>query len=615
MRPQSIRRTLGFGLLAVAAVGVIGVAYRWSEAYVLRDTAGLGRAAMTLHVENIRGWLGRYRALPHVYAQDAHMKALLRDPANPALIAAANRQLEVWNMATGAADTYVLDRTGTAIAASNWDQEATFVGRNYAFRPYYSQAMQGRLGRFFALGTQSGKRGYYFSHPVRDGNEIIGVTVVKAGVAAIEEELRASPHEIYVTGPAGVILLASHPDWRLKTIQPLDETALDRIRANRQFEIDRLKPVDFGPPAQHPSGEKLVVARPDRSDSAPREFLYLSQAMTVEGWTLHLLMDTRVARTQILTAVLLAASLLLAAALVGTLVWQRRRRLVERLSEREQAQITLERTVNERTADLRTANLLLEAEVVERKAAEEELRRAQTELIQAGKLAALGQMAAALSHEFNQPLTAIRTYADNAIAFLERGRDDDAQTNIGRISKLTERMAELSKHLSNFARKPRDTVDAVSLIGALHETLELLRGRLEAADIEPLIDAPDNAWVLGGHVRLQHVIMNLVTNALDAVREQDRPQLSIAVQAGPQETRLVVEDNGQGISGESLEQIFDPFFTTKEVGQGLGLGLSISFNIVKDFGGTLRAENRQEGGARFTVTLQTAAAPAEAAAE
>ena len=614
MRPPSIQRTMVFGLLAVAAVGAIWLAYRWSEAYVLRDTASLGRAAVTLHVENIRGWLGRYRALPHIYAQDAHMKALLRDPTNPALIATANRQLEVWNMATGAADTYVLDRQGTTIAASNWDQDATFVGKNYAFRPYYSQAMQGRLGRFFALGTQSGKRGYYFSHPVRDGNEIVGVMVVKAGVAAIEEELRVSPHEIYVTGPEGVILLASHPDWRLKTLEPLDAETLDRIRTNRQFEIDRLKPVDFGPDKRHPSGERLMVARPDRSDSAPREFLHLSQPMTVEGWTLHLLMDLRGARTQILTAVLLAASLLLATALVGTLVWQRRRRLVERLSEREQAQITLERTVNERTADLRTANLLLEAEVVERKAAEEELRRTQTELIQAGKLAALGQMAEALSHEFNQPLTAIRTYADNAIAFLERGREDEAQTNIRRISKLTERMAELSKHLSTFARKPRDTVGAVSLTGALQETLELLRGRLEKAGIRPRIDAPDDAWVLGGHVRLQHVIMNLITNALDAVREQDQPDLWITVQAGPDETRLVVEDNGQGIARENLEKIFDPFFTTKEVGQGLGLGLSISFNIVKDFGGTLQAENRDGDGARFTVALRTAA-PAEEAAE
>ena len=614
MRPPSIQRVMVFGLLAVAAVGAIWLAYRWSEAYVLRDTASLGRAAVTLHVENIRGWLGRYRALPHIYAQDAHMKALLQDPTDPDLIATANRQLEVWNMATGAADTYVLDRQGTTIAASNWDQDATFVGKNYAFRPYYSQAMQGRLGRFFALGTQSGKRGYYFSHPVRDSNEIVGVMVVKAGVAAIEEELRVSPHEIYISGPEGVILLASHPDWRLKTLEPLDAETLDRIRTNRQFEIDRLKPVDFGPDRRHPSGERLVVARPDRSDSEPREFLHLSQPMTVEGWTLHLLMDLRGARTQILTAVLLAASLLLAAALVGTLVWQRRRRLVERLSEREQAQITLERTVNERTADLRTANLLLEAEVVERKAAEEELRRTQTELIQAGKLAALGQMAAALSHEFNQPLTAIRTYADNAIAFLERGREDEAQTNIRRISKLTERMAELSKHLSTFARKPKDTVGAVSLTGALLETLELLRGRLEKAGIRPRIDAPDDAWVLGGHVRLQHVIMNLITNALDAVREQDQPDLWIAVQAGPNETRLVVEDNGQGIAHENLEKIFDPFFTTKEVGQGLGLGLSISFNIVKDFGGTLRAENRDKGGARFTVALRTAA-PAEEAAE
>jgi two-component system C4-dicarboxylate transport sensor histidine kinase DctB len=223
-------------------------------------------------------------------------------------------------------------------------------------------------------------------------------------------------------------------------------------------------------------------------------------------------------------------------------------------------------------------------------------------------------MSAALSHEFNQPLTAIRTYAENALAFLERGREDQASGNIARISTLTERMAQLSRHLSSFARKPGEGSRPVRLAAVLEETLGLLDGRLQRAGIVPEVTGlDDDPVVTGGMVRLQQVFMNLIGNAIDALAGRPDPRLRIGAAVGAESVTVTVEDNGPGIAAADLPRVFDPFFTTKEVGKGLGLGLSISYNIVRDFGGTLAAENLAGGGVRFTVTLRRAARAAEAA--
>ncbi len=594
-------------------VALLWAAYASAERHFLAETADRGRTVLALQSENLRGWLDRFRALPRIYAQSNALKRLLLNPDDSALLDSVNHRLELWNAASGAADTYLLNRAGTTLAASNWAQPVTFVGQNYSFRPYYTHAMEGRLGRLFALGTASGKRGYYFSYPVAEAGRVVGVIVVKAGVEGIEAELAASPYGIFVTGPEGVVLMAANPDWRLKALAPLSESVQAGIRDIRQFDLDGLRPLPFDATGEIPQDGRLLAIK---EGAAAGDYLQLAAEMPSEGWTLHLLMPTRSARSQALTSVLLVGLGLIAVGLLVALLWQRRRRLIERLRAREEAQGTLERTVSARTADLQEANRQLEEEVRERKSAEEDLRRAQSDLIQAGKLAALGQMSAGLSHEFNQPLAAIRTYTDNAAAFLERDQEARAKENLGHIAKLTDRMAELSRHLRSFARRPDQEVKPISLSAVIEEALALLAGQLKKAGVAPRLEMPDSPlWVRGGHVRLQQVVVNLVTNALDAMSGMDRPELTIAVREEEPGILLVVEDNGEGLSDEILEQVFDPFFTTKEVGKGLGLGLSISFNIVKDFGGSLRADHRPGGGARFIVTLIRAEAPAKSAAE
>ena len=267
----------------------------------------------------------------------------------------------------------------------------------------------------------------------------------------------------------------------------------------------------------------------------------------------------------------------------------------------------------ERTADLSKTNQHLAAEVRERTQAEATLRQTQADLVQAGKLAALGQMSTALSHEFNQPLAAIRTYAENANAFLERGQTEKADANLHRIARLTERMAQLSKHLTAFARKPKDTTEPTSVRAALSEATELLRARLDRSDVTLQIEGIEDLIVTGGLVRLQHVFINLIGNAIDATEQTENPRITITLRNHEGQAEIIVKDNGTGFDNDAAEKLFDPFFTSKEPGKGLGLGLSITFNIVRDFGGSIRAENIVGGGARFVVSLVLVETRAEAA--
>ncbi len=611
---KNLKRTV----LSAALLVMLGVMMLFAHrVFVSQALDGLferERATVALHTENVRGWLGRYRPLAPTYAHYSEIIGLLKNPQDQQRVDDINLQLERWTAASGASDTYLLDRSGMTIAASNWNAAKTFVGNDYAFRPYFQDAMQGRLGRYFAMGTTTGVRGYFFAYPVQDGGPPIGVVVVKIQVGLIEQDLRASPHQVFVSDQDGVILLSGHPRWRLKTLGGLDNEVRRRIGKRRQFAGAPLPDVEIQG-LDDGAGERLrlVYAEPDRSNAAVKEFLHLSQGMTVEGWTVHLLVETRGARRQALVYTMLLGLGLLAGLLIAFVFWQRRQFYLSRLAKREQIQRALERRVEERTADLTTINARLAEEVAERTQAEATLRQTQAELVQAGKLAALGQMSTALSHEYNQPLAAIRTYAENAGAFLERGQIDKAESNLGRIAKLTERMASLSKHLTAFARKPKDTTGPVSVKAALDEAIALLRGRIEASGAVVDVRGVDDVIVTGGQVRLQHVFMNLIGNAIDATAAASPPRITVTVREVEGKAAVVVEDNGTGFAEDDVERLFDPFFTRKEPGKGLGLGLSISFNIIRDFGGMISAENISGGGARLIVSLNRPEATLEAA--
>ncbi|MCY1437221.1 C4-dicarboxylate transport sensor protein DctB [compost metagenome] len=265
--------------------------------------------------------------------------------------------------------------------------------------------------------------------------------------------------------------------------------------------------------------------------------------------------------------------------------------------------------VQERTQDLEALNSRLKDEVLEREQAQQELVRAQDELVQASKLSALGTMSASISHELNQPLAAIRSYADNAGVLLDHERFDDARGNLRQISELTGRMASIIAHLRAFARRDRHAPESVALQPALEDALALVAKRRRAMEVELIRDLPDAPlWVQAGETRLRQVLGNLLANALDALKEKPQPRriwLSAETTADGVDLRL--RDNGPGFSEEALRHAREPFFTTKTSAQGLGLGLAICDSLMRALGGELQLANHPEGGALLTLRLRNAA--------
>lgn len=601
------RRILAIALGGLLLVLAVGHAERQARASYLATAKARTETALGLTTNALAAYLARYEVTPQLLADVEAVRLLVTFPDDPVRRAAINRLLEDRNSVIGSSDIYIMQMNGETIAASNHARADSFIGQNFSYRPYFFDAAAGNPARFYALGTTSGVRGYYFSAPVRDlAGRIAGVIAVKVGVDAPEAAWRGSEFRIFVTDPEGIVFLSSEPEWLYGSIQPLTTERLARTAASRRYSDAALRELSVSTSTSAGVPLMRMIA-----NGAAHDHVATAQVMPSAGWTVHVLLDSAGALTEarIATAGVALALCLIGAA--GLVVVQRRARVAERLAFAAQAKADLERRVAERTADLARVNAHLEQEVAERKATEAELRAAQANLVRVGKLAALGQMSAALSHEINQPLAAARNYADSAAILLDRGDLARARENIGLILSLIDRIGAIGRHLRNAARKPNQRLSPIALPALLEETQVIVAGRLAAADAVLELDLPpDLPPVMAGATRLQQVLVNLVTNAADAVEGLADRRITLSARASGGRVTIRVRDRGPGIVPAIAERIFDPFFTTK--GVGLGLGLSISYNIVKDFGGeiTLRAA---DPGAEFTVTLP-AALSAEAAA-
>nr|WP_082549734.1 sensor histidine kinase [Mesorhizobium sp. Root552] len=599
---------LGFAVVATA-VAVFGNVFA-TRAY-LDQAATRGETTLRLAVAALTGHMSRFEPLPALIADHDDIVALVADPDNASLRIRANAYLKEINQLLKSSDIYVMLIGGDTIAASNYDAPLSFVGQNFSYRPYYQDAAEGKQGRFFALGTTSLKRGYYFSSPVHVGGQIRGVVVFKVDIEPIEASWKSDEYEIVVTDPEGIIFMSGRPEWLYAGLLPLTRERLDRTAASRRYANATLRelPVRAGLQGVH----RMMNLMADKSE---REYLVVEEPMPEAGWTVSVLLDTSSARSQAMTSVLAALLLLGLAGLLGAVVLQRRARLAERMEMQRTAREELEHRVEERTADLASVNSQLELEVAERRATEVQLRQTQADLIQAGKLAALGQMSAALSHEFNQPLAAVKTYADNAAILIDRKRTGEARDNVARILALTDRMASISRHLRNFARKPNERLGPVELDEVVRDTLEIVAWRLKAADADVRIDLGTEPLIVrAGSVRLQQVLVNILSNAADAVEGLENRTIELTARQADACIEIIVRDHGSGVPEAISSRIFDPFFSTKGVGKGLGLGLSISYNIIKDFGGNLSVQNHAGGGAVFRIQLTAMKAVASEAAE
>ncbi|AOE63323.1 ATP-binding protein [Pseudomonas corrugata] len=580
-------RWRSLALLALCLAPLLWPLEHLAERYYRSELAGQNRQTLDLYVANLLGTLHRYEVMPQILGDLPALRAVLSAPDDEFTQGNANQLLKNISTQTGAEVMYLMDATGKTLAASNWDKHDSFVGRNFAFRPYYIEAMAGRLGRFFGLGTTSAKRGYFFAAAVRERDRVIGVLVVKVDLDHTESLWGKTPEQLLVTDHNGVVILTSRQEWRFRSTRPLSDEEHSAISAVQPYPTRDPKPLKLDPQA------------------------WLTQTQTIEetGWSVSILAPRTLIDRPVRTVVAIGGAALLVLMLLLGLMMQRRRHYLDRIAFEGKARQELEGRVAERTSDLEGLNRRLKQEVLEREQAQQELVRAQDDLVQAGKLSALGTMSASISHELNQPLAAIRSYAENAEILLDHQRTEDARGNLKLINELTGRMASIIAHLRAFARRDRHAPESVALQPALDDALALLAKRRRSMEVELIRDLPAaTLWVEAGETRLRQVLGNLLANALDALTEKGPPRkLWLSAQATETGVNLYIRDNGPGFCMEALGRAGEPFYTTKTRTQGLGLGLAICDTLMRAFGGELSFANHKEGGALITLKLRAGA--------
>ncbi|MDR3370399.1 ATP-binding protein [Rhodoferax sp.] len=614
-----IRRPLRFSLLLLALAALVAIAslttYQISQRMGLTELQTTGQHRLDLYAASLEREIGKYAYFPATLGLEGDVLDFLNKVDDKTLVAKVNVYLERLNERAGTLAIYVLDDKGKVRASSNWRRSDSFIGEDLAFRPYFHEAMDTGSGRFFGIGTTRSEPGYYLSSALSDDSRTLGVAIVKVGLDQLEQSWSTVEAPVLVSDENGVVILSSVPDWKFTTLRALDENTRKTFDRTQQYNHRALQPLGVKEIADLNPGARLVqLAKQQQEMVSPYpvagNFLAQSQAMPGTPWTLTVFSYVKPVNEMSAIRASVAGVTTILLCILASMIYQRRRHLRDRLAAREalqKAHDELERKVEERTADLSAANQQLQDEVVERVRAERTLRAAQDELIQAGKLAVIGQLSAGIAHELNQPLAALRTLSGNAARFLERGDDATARSNLERIAQLVDRMGLITGQLKAFARKSSGQPGPVDIRQVVTHAVAILDQRLRASGAEINTDFPQDALVaLCDANRLEQVVVNLISNALDAMAERASPSVEICGSIHGSMLCLDVRDHGAGLSAEALSRLFEPFFTTKDAGVGLGLGLAISSGIVSDFGGTLTGANHPDGGAVFTLEIPVA---------
>ena len=552
----------------------------------LRALEAVNEQRVQLVVNAIKAEINRQDHLPIVLALDSDVRRALAHPDDRAQLDHLSRKLQRLSSEADTGGLFVIGPDGTVLASSDWNSPDSRIGRNYAALPFFASVMASGRSRYLGPGSTSGRAHYYIAEAIRDAG-VLGVAVVRIGFDLLEAAWQRAGERILVTDANGVVFLASDPALKGRHVAPPQSPSTQPGGA---------PPVALTLLEQR--GDNAIVQVKEIAENAT--YLYRSVPMREYGWSLHRFADLSAVRADQRDGAIIggAMSALLISLVLYILQRHRAYRVVRDAAARLQSE------VEARTRELREANASLQAKIDEHRQTEAQLRATQNELVQAGKLAALGQMSAAIAHEINQPLGAIRTFIASTKKFIEAGEIKRVIHNLDLIAELTERMASITGHLKTFARKSEpNRPEPFPVERAVAGALFLIEGQLKSARVKVQKDIQADAWVMGYPVQLEQVLVNLVRNALDAVAHVKNPQILVRVRASRDTVSISVSDNGTGIPPDLIERIFDPFMTTKPVGKGLGLGLSISYGIVQDLHGRIYAANRPEGGAELTIEL------------
>jgi two-component system C4-dicarboxylate transport sensor histidine kinase DctB len=598
------------GLYAVLAIFFcVLVGWAVEEAMLSRDLNVLRTSTaqrLEFYSMSLEATLNRNESLPKLIALEEKLSELLVRHQDAGKQRAANDYLHKVKERSDIASTYLMDAAGLTLASSNAGQPGSFVGNSYSFRPYFREAMQGGLGRFYGIGTTTGEPGYFLAAPIIKNGYGVGAVAVKVSLDSFESALFKGGDTVLLVDASGVIFLTSVSAWKYRTLTQLDQETMVQLRTSRQYHNRTLRPLETTLRIQQGGSVSAVALPKDKQ----RDFLVQSRKVGHLGWTMILLADIRQEQRSALLAGIaagFATAFLLSVASYFHLY-------AKRYKERRQAEATLRQThqkleqrITERTRDLVAANLSLEEKVEALKTTENILHETRDNAVQAGKLAVLGQMSAGISHEINQPLTALHTFTDNAVNLLDLGRLQNVRENLGLIRQMADRMGHIIAEIKTFARKSPAERQKMHIAGALNQALMLVesqRRQIDAViDIQPF---PHELQVWADPVRLEQVLVNLLRNALDAVADLPERRIAVTVLRNVPEVHLTLRDSGPGIADEALPRLFEPFYTTKSAGQGLGLGLAISRMIITELGGRLDVRNPEDGGAEFTVVLEEA---------
>ncbi len=607
-RRPAARRAPSSGKIAWIVTAHLLVAACAFGAHVLRDRAGSElkdetKATAAFRAELLQTEIRRYRALPAVLSHDEDIRRALRTPT-PQGVEALNRKLQEITVETDLNVLYLVDMKGQGVATgSNPDEHRIYCRLNCATRYYFTEALRSGAAQFFSLGRPAQKAGLYFSHIVTSAaGDPLGVIVAKAEFGRIERNWRSLGNPAFVADEHGIIIISSVPQWLGKTVTALDAPTRRQITATKQFGSMPLEPLSISLAG---AMKEPIQVRAEQGPLAPLGTTIVASApLDIPGWRLFLFEPAgkvlNLATFTGIAIVLLTGVLMLTLGVIMLRRYERRQaEFRQQISMRQE----LENQVAERTHALSSANAKLLSEMEGRRRMEGDLHRMQDELVQANKLAALGQIAAGVAHEVNQPLAAIRTYAANGRKFMSRGKMDDAANNFVIIDDLTERIKLITDELRAFARRTPRHLTRVSVDDAIAGALLLVNHRLQLETVILRRDGIQPGLVVTAErIRLEQVLVNLLQNALDALAQQEKATIDLAVVAVGDRVRITVTDNGPGLSKAAKKALFMPFSTTKA--HGLGLGLVICREIATEMGGELVLNNAPKG-ASFTLTLRS----------
>lgn len=572
VRPGALTETSGGGswwvklivvALVVLAVGVVLVTNRWLSERFTETTRNRAELRLALYSGNLTSELQRTSVVPLLLSGDpAISDALVKRDFSGTTLRLIQVQAEI-----GVASILLLDRNGVTVGATN----RNLLGNIYRNSPLFVEAQRTKDTVFTVSPRPGNGFEFTYSRVVMVDGQPAGVIVVAADLMKYERAWAGLQDAVLVTDSQGMVILATQPRWRGA---PLDQVlAAGAVPSALNRALKGAADWAQYPPDAYVSGEGVL-----RTDTR----------VPFRGWRMvaFTAYDSVRERVNGVLALEIMGFAILAAL---TFYILSRRAWSQTMSFRRES------------AELRLLNARLQREVAEREKVQKDLAVAELTLAQSSKLAALGEMSAAVSHELNQPLAAMKTYLAGARLLLQRKRPEEALSSFQRIDDLIERMGAITRQLKSYARKGGEAFEPVDIRNCLSSALSMMEPQLKLRVVKITRTLPRTpVMVMADRLRLEQVIINLLRNALDATKDSARPQIDLILSVGETVT-LTVRDNGHGIS--DLDNLFEPFYTTKKPGEGVGLGLAISSGIVTDLGGRLTARNVPDGGAAFEVQL------------